>query len=127
MKDNIRKDYPTTGVLKLSAFAQNAIGFVQTGDQEGLPDYWGIETECEHAKIQLCQKIRKDYPTTGVLKLFHHLPLSGITSINQEGLPVGVLKLIFNSKVTSETDIHQEGLPAYWGIETSGRSIFHVL
>ena len=42
-------------------------------DQEGLPDYWGIETP-------FCQpQIRKDYPTTGVLKL---------PSANyQEGLP----------------------------------------
>ena len=63
----IRKDYPTTGVLKLlmspafQAFSHN--------NQEGLPDYWGIET----------------YP------LFHHPLLE---------------------------PHYQEGLPDYWGIET---------
>ena len=38
-------------------------------NQEGLPDYWGIET-CSSPWSVLWQRsrIRKDYPTTGVLK-----------------------------------------------------------
>ena len=38
----IRKDYPTTGVLKL--LAGKLLLTEVTADQEGLPDYWGIET-----------------------------------------------------------------------------------
>ena len=40
-----------------------------TPNQEGLPDYWGIETHPRQHKQHLYRKIRKDYPTTGVLKL----------------------------------------------------------
>ncbi len=40
--DWIRKDYPTTGVLKLVSFGVK--GFHIHKHQEGLPDYWGIET-----------------------------------------------------------------------------------
>ena len=39
----IRKDYPLTGVLKLPMlFGQFGVGEIV--DQEGLPAYWGIET-----------------------------------------------------------------------------------
>ena len=44
--DGIRKDYPTTGVLKL--IASVCVFFHRiTSHQEGLPDYWGIETLVE--------------------------------------------------------------------------------
>ena len=63
----IRKDYPTTGVLKL---VDSTPGGVATArHQEGLPDYWGIETILYHVGDSDFLKIRKDYPTTGVLKL----------------------------------------------------------
>ena len=37
--------------------------------QEGLPDYWGIETFGVFQFFVNIEQIRKDYPTTGVLKL----------------------------------------------------------
>ena len=38
-------------------------------NQEGLPDYWGIETYISTTRIHCTNSlIRKDYPTTGVLK-----------------------------------------------------------
>ena len=38
--------------------------------QEGLPDYWGIETVFPADMFDAeSNPIRKDYPTTGVLKL----------------------------------------------------------
>ena len=63
----IRKDYPTTGVLK-----PRSLGRPRTHDaphQEGLPDYWGIETLLPTYIRLSFLPIRKDYPTTGVLKL----------------------------------------------------------
>ncbi len=39
----IRKDYPTTGVLKL--YGIRVLNFFCVLHQEGLPDYWGIETK----------------------------------------------------------------------------------
>ena len=41
LKRAIRKDYPTTGVLKRDLVVDVCL---EAGDQEGLPDYWGIET-----------------------------------------------------------------------------------
>ena len=86
---NIRK--ATTGVLKFSNqeglpdywgietfFLLHLSGRIPNkfgqNDQEGLPDYWGIETLTECVIIQL---IRKDYPTTGVLKISNFLPNFG--------------------------------------------------
>ena len=90
----IRKDYPTTGVLKLaqhnlllSPEPENQEGLpdywgIETSlsamlssplffDQEGLPDYWGIETISNFwIGAAFDRRIRKDYPTTGVLKLY---------------------------------------------------------
>ena len=88
----IRKDYPTTGVLKLFIVLLLYSGVLD--HQEGLPDYWGIETP---------QFIRLGY---GLLDY-------------QEGLPDywGIETLCDNLRVVAFfTD--QEGLPDYWGIET---------
>ena len=64
----IRKDYPTTGVLKL-ANAPGVRHVPALAYQEGLPDYWGIETHASLAlHVVIFFVIRKDYPTTGVLK-----------------------------------------------------------
>ena len=55
-------------------------------NQEGLPDYWGIETPSyANAIISDSILIRKDYPTTGVLKL-----------ICVNSIATGVLKLILS-------------------------------
>ena len=89
----IRKDYPTTGVLRL--FCPFGWCGVYLLYQEGLPDYWGIETCLSRSERRqfreyqeglpdywgietgtlpyfkyICAMIRKDYPTTGVLRLF---------------------------------------------------------
>ena len=89
----IRKDYPTTGVLKPFKNRAHKNG-CEVLDQEGLPDYWGIETFQKPRQFlthnfvhqeglpdywgietagsvnneQIDERIRKDYPTTGVLK-----------------------------------------------------------
>ena len=97
----IRKDYPTTGVLKLIQ-VPSFIRFVKNRDQEGLPDYWGIETASAKIQAPLYQQIRKDYPTTGVLK-----------------------QLCWDHQ-QSIYPFHQEGLPDYWGIETFFRFQFQV-
>ena len=94
--DFIRKDYPTTGVLRLTnlCISMNCPRLYQEGlpdywgietvtfqspviesenNQEGLPDYWGIETSLRPESM--CGLlIRKDYPTTGVLRLMPVLP-----------------------------------------------------
>ena len=67
--------------------------------QEGLPAYWGIETYCFSEISSVQRPIRKDYPLTGVLKLF---------ILNRAGA-------IYTP--------NQEGLPAYWGIETHLRGV----
>ena len=88
----IRKDYPTTGVLRLNkGYVFRGVAFYQ----EGLPDYWGIETYL-HPQLydQGRRPIRKDYPTTGVLR------------------PIP------NPCKTHCYILNQEGLPDYWGIET---------
>ena len=64
---SIRKDYPTTGVLKPFKNRAHKNG-CEVLDQEGLPDYWGIETAGSVNNEQIDERIRKDYPTTGVLK-----------------------------------------------------------
>ena len=60
---NIRKDYPTTGVLKLIIMIL-AI-FFRKEHQEGLPDYWGIETKPARgmpiAKLKTNQEGLPDY------------------------------------------------------------------
>ena len=60
--------------------------------QEGLPDYWGIETYFKRHPHLLAY----DYPTTGVLT---------------------------SRCLLSPTRKHQEGLPDYWGIETRTRKL----
>ncbi len=37
-------------------------------NQEGLPAYWGIETSCNIILFGITPPIRKDYPLIGVLK-----------------------------------------------------------
>ena len=63
--------------------------------------------------------IRKDYPTTGVLKLLRKVsnPDGGVT--NQEGLPdYWGIETVKNMRLQPELLRDQEGLPDYWGIET---------
>ena len=86
--------------------------------------------------------IRKDYPLTGVLKLFKIDKKAMLRFANQEGLPAywgietsimhsfssqnrlirkdypltGVLKLFKIDKKAMLRFANQEGLPAYWGI-----------
>ena len=64
--------------------------------QEGLPDYWGIETthnpDSEHHN-----RIRKDYPTTGVLNRnssIHNENGYQTSHIRKDYPTTGVLKLI---------------------------------
>ncbi len=92
-------------------------------NQEGLPDYWGIETDEDVEEFQNCciAYIRKDYPTTGVLKQKVGKSHVVISTWNQEGLPdywgietKGKEKLRFKQFTLQ----NQEGLPDYWGIET---------
>ena len=66
----IRKDYPTTGVLKPLPRRYQSRESMSLVNQEGLPDYWGIETQKYGSLPHLgnLSIIRKDYPTTGVLK-----------------------------------------------------------
>ena len=61
---------PTTGVLKLDLL-RGWRATATTPYQEGLPVYWGIETCRSYVGFphQEVLPIRKDYPTTGVLKL----------------------------------------------------------
>ena len=93
----IRKDYPTTGVLKLepTIVIRNAMSISM--DQEGLPDYWGIETPLQCLLLQVHQ------------------------CFNQEGLPdywgIETHHTVTTPVLYSFFD--QEGLPDYWGIETS--------
>ena len=56
--------------------------------QEGLPDYWGIEKISASAiGLDFAHPIRKDYPTTGVLKKIGKCYNSGNSLFDQEGLP----------------------------------------
>ena len=68
--------------------------FVNIFDQEGLPDYWGIETQ-------------------------YVLGVCSTSSVYQEGLPDywGIETSQFAS-FCNQADDNQEGLPDYWGIET---------
>ena len=90
------------------------------GNQEGLPAYWGIETPYPRPnRLHATGCIRKDYPLTGVLKLilFSHRPLVTQRKIRKDYPLTGVLKLVCVAGCFCfEED--QEGLPAYWGIET---------
>ena len=71
--------------------------------QEGLPAYWGIETQMRVTMFgRFTHEIRKDYPLIGVLKLRH----KGLLSVSC---------------------VYQEGLPAYWGIETCWMKADHYL
>ena len=90
--DWIRKDYPTTGVLKL-------------------------RTRCTCSSTR--SDIRKDYPTTGVLKLFKWWGVHD-SPTHQEGLPDywGIETSKSNTPRTARIFPNQEGLPDYWGIET---------
>ena len=94
-------------------------------DQEGLPDYWGIETVTRSTRISaICASIRKDYPTTGVLRpQTAQLKLNQIVKLDQEGLPdywgIETCALVDANNIGN---FYQEGLPDYWGIETT--SIF---
>ena len=54
----IRKDYPTTGVLKLS-YSPASCPF-RHNYQEGLPDYWGIETNLVGAIYETRQYVQQD-------------------------------------------------------------------
>ncbi len=70
MENQIRKDYPLTGVLKPMKETLNSAG-ITNSHQEGLPAYWGIETKAFSGLYpdNVISLIRKDYPLTGVLKL----------------------------------------------------------
>ena len=65
-------------------------------DQEGLPDYWGIETSAPGTGLSLIgTTIRKDYPTTGVLKHALRLDLLHfLVQIRKDYPTTGVLKLV---------------------------------
>ena len=89
--------------------------------QEGLPAYWGIETLLRFRMRQLHNRkhIRKDYPLTGVLKLFDlAIGPSVAIQIRKDYPLTGVLKLFNYTAVRKNFNDYQEGLPAYWGIET---------
>ena len=114
----IRKDYPTTGVLKLHRDHPHA--FRDSRDQEGLPDYWGIETCDRCFKIRIGVLIRKDYPTTGVLKPRGVGAVKRHLTPDQEGLPDywGIETYLQPYETCEVRHKNQEGLPDYWGIET---------
>ena len=65
-------------------------------------------------------QIRKDYPTTGVLKLisFYGHVYANTNQIRKDYPTTGVLKLACNLSIFHLTTVDQEGLPDYWGIET---------
>ena len=93
-------------------------------NQEGLPDYWGIETQNHN---QMASLMRLHYLTVKNMRLQPELlrdqeglpdywgietfARSATPVTNQEGLPE---YLYF-----SRSEPNQEGLPDYWGIETS--------
>ena len=90
-------------------------------NQEGLPDYWGIETFFYENISFNMSSIRKDYPTTGVLRLL--TAKDGIDegkASDQEGLPDywGIETYLHDLLQYIPTISYQEGLPDYWGIET---------
>ena len=103
-------------------------------NQEGLPDYWGIET-CAIAFNRYLRwhssKIRKDYPTTGVLKLQWQCRTFHIRDrYDQEGLPdYWGIETLWKSdaRVINVLVADQEGLPDYWGIETNPKLAFAIL
>ena len=90
----IRKDYPTTGVLRLT-YSFKTLNFLKFF-------------------------IRKDYPTTGVLRLIQALSVTIYFYGNQEGLPDywGIETFFFCDRIPHFNILNQEGLPDYWGIET---------
>ena len=64
--------------------------------------------------------IRKDYPLTGVLKLFAENKMITSPELIRKDYPLtGVLKRNTNQVSTNRGQENQEGLPAYWGIETT--------
>ena len=90
----IRKDYPLTGVLKLTAFTSGysirpsirkdypLTGVLKLITSE-IQDLWSIWI------------IRKDYPLTGVLKLFRVSRAVGVRLFIRKDYPLtGVLKLV---------------------------------
>ena len=88
--------------------------------QEGLPDYWGIETGTQSRFCIMELLIRKDYPTTGVLKLSRHGTNLKVEETDQEGLPDywGIETYLLGTASVINCE-NQEGLPDYWGIETN--------
>ena len=71
-----------------------------SSNQEGLPDYWGIEKYIAHSNIHHFV-IRKDYPTTGVLKLWEFLSIDLLCHLIRKDYPTtGVLKPLCESRCT---------------------------
>ena len=71
----------------------------QVFHQEGSPDYWGIETIFVVVLFAFLRSIRKDHPTTGVLKPATYEAFFGLNAD------------------------YQEGSPDYWGIETNLKNV----
>ena len=117
---SIRKDYPTTGVLKLDACSLRCFT-VFCFNQEGLPDYWGIETYHGHwiNNFACDQEGLPDYWGIETPKLCD-LCSSIILVLYQEGLPDywGIETHVATRLMRVNLKSHQEGLPDYWGIET---------
>ena len=148
----IRKDYPTNGVLK-RVCADKIVEVCCATNQEGLPDYWGIETYalCCNARtssdnqeglpdywgIETCRfyqtscaedpSIKQDYPTIGVLKqwVVKACVLVNVCELERATAYWGIEILSACSNHETCKSNHQEGLPNYWGIETIVR--LHLL
>ena len=114
----IRKDYPTTGVLKLKPNCTRAVGPV--GYQEGLPDYWGIETVRVNTAGNQFNKNQEGLPDYWGIETFKQWHAVFVNLKYQEGLPdywgIETLFQAFFRCFSRKSD--QEGLPDYWGIET---------
>ena len=90
--------------------------------QEGLPDYWGIETLWPHTALQAFAEDQEGLPDYwGIETMLVRRGSSGLySSANQEGLPDywGIETLRWKEYPLGYTT-YQEGLPDYWGIETN--------
>ena len=72
-------------------------------------------------------EIRKDYPTTGVLKLMLPVGILQVDAHYQEGLPdYWGIETFFKTLAREKNAVFdQEGLPDYWGIETQKEKYHH--
>ena len=114
----IRKDYPTTGVLR--PFSTESIPFCSGTIRKDYPTTGVLRLWKNFSLIHTLVHIRKDYPTTGVLRLWKNFSLiHTLVHIRKDYPTTGVLRLLLMVSSPECAPLYQEGLPDYWGIETS--------